>query len=304
MNSKSLSVAEGRGSSQMRSVGSHYGTVGERITQLPPLEVDRYYYPLADRSVLKDLSNVPDGDEPSALGFVRKWGFLGPLPERWLDLWRRGEPLPGDTLVYLWQHARQVRLVLRLARCIEQQDDARLEMLLSETFQPGKIDAPEKEQIFDIIDVDGEVSSANRRKWQLLESNETGGFRTVVTSQVDEDRLVAHDIVVRILDANLGSVRLGVKQSTHGQSPGLNLVRSSKFDSLAAAIYLLLTEVVEARRRFLECAYPRCGKLFEQTHGRQRYCPSEDSTQGESLCSIRHRQQTYREKHRGGRSSA
>jgi len=225
-------------------------------------ETTRFYAPAAHSELLNAFSRLHDGTEEDILRFVGSYGLLGfwELTARNAQEPRR----PGDPLRWIIQHAHTIRLVMDLWRLLQDGDEVELRRALAELSRP-------------VTTVEFAAGPLVKRQPFLL--------GTVLRGPAPF--ALARDIVRTILNDNLAGI--GPTLSERDQCLRL----SFSFRALIDILYYQLATAVTGGR-LQRCAAQGCSGLFVQHDPRQRFCPPWFDQKGESLCSLRERQRTWR----------
>ena len=277
------------GSLRMWRVNKRYELEGDHLIML---------HPFARPEVVNKLAEVGEGNREAALGFVREWGFLGrhkPPP----DYHERGK-LQGDSLDFIWKHSTQVKLVVRLLALLRRGPKSltrltpdQLRDLMIRTHsgtRPGEWIGGD---VYQYIDSARAIHLSPHFDYAFLSQTDRGDLDAAIEPhqgyhQALSAFLLARNLVRNVINANTESLRPVLIEENDG---GRNLTRTFHFDSLITVIYGHLADMAVGQRRYVVCE--GCGKFFEQTHGRQKFCPSPTGG-GESLCAQQARQRRHR----------
>lgn len=282
-------------STQAATVWRRYEIESGSLRRAGPRDVARYYFPMAAPSIIRDLRRLEPGDAAGALAFARLWGLLG-FHNLGSGLRREREPL-----LWLWAHAKGVRLVLTLAELLKSfASDREISLFLRTERRPAiDEDTDLIQEANDLMrrGTDADFAAAAALAPALF------GPSTNTSSQVEDaeliygagDRLrwtvwparsvtwrnVAERVIETIVNANL----------VHGPNLVLRYVDDGSavlnrgFKAVLPVVYQHVAEVIAGPFRICE----HCGTPFKPSHGRQRFCPPEDQTKGESRCALNYR---------------
>lgn len=248
----------------------------------------RNYMPMARPELPAELAKV--STEREVLTFVERYGLLG-YTQAWrleeaagmATLYSGGEQAkqpsaPGDPVGWVIAHAQTVKLLLDLIGSLDKEAALReqIESLTVERTQSGGT------HISNVI-----VTRVARRGYLRPSQMEM---------RPTPPREAALWIISHVLDRNLTGVsrELVVEYHDDGQRGFTSLFT---FCNLMDCVYWHLADAVVGGwvRR---CAYPRCGAFFVAKSKRTKYCPPPIGNQSVSPCMNRHKQQSYRDRHR------
>ncbi len=234
----------------------------------------RRYDPLARQEVVSEYAKLHEGDEAAVVQFANTWGLLG-----WtgLAIESVASGVTGDRLPWLWGHARNVRLVLKLLYYLQKSDTEGLAQFLDSYRAPGVIPGADEGPLITIERPDG-----------LQVSNRFGWGEPVQRVAP----LVAEEIIAAVVNNNL-----------RGQVIDTVLTRPLRVipdcPALLIAVYWHLARAIAGDHSLARCQ--ECGAPFVMTDSRQRFCPRPTqmkSTAG-STCGARDRKRRQRRKKRG-----
>lgn len=226
------------------------------------------YYPIVHKTIPSELSKIPAGDERAILHFAEAYGHLG-----YDQLVNSEKARNGDPVVWIWAHARLIRLCLELADGVYRRDKRKLFKSLGDFQQSGinpkQVSQPVPEK---------ELS------WCLI-------FRDIPLSEASIIP-VAEQMLLEIVNRNIRGVQRVV--SWHGNRKG----PFYQFRSLIEVAYWHLADVIESGV-VKQCQAEGCGFYFIQTDGRQRFCPPRFDPYSpkrftESPCAVRERIKRFR----------
>ena len=248
-----------------------YDTYSIEDGQLKARGPRTFYPPMARPELPFELANVGDGDEQAALAFVRKWGLLGQ------ELRRPPEERTGtEDLAFIWRHASTALNVLELHRGLLAEDDLMLRAAVEtvalreyslEEMYPGDAVVQEPADPGDYWD---------DQTWGRWSTPSTGHiFPVSLTDLLERPGKTAHLYIWDLLSDHYPRVtptlrwRLDSPESEL-RKPSFELVFT--YHSLLGALYLHLIEMVGGRHTDIgRCE--ECGRMFERTDRRQRFCP-------------------------------
>lgn len=229
----------------------------------------RTYDPLAHQEVISEYAKLNEGDEAAVVQFARTWGLLG-----WKELTIEAmvSPVNGDRLPWLWGHARNVRLVLRLYHYLQKSDTKGLSQFLDSHRAPSLNPDEEDGPLISIELPDG-LQGQQRFSW--------GEPATRVAPRV------AEEIIAAVINNNL-------QGRTHDTVLTRPLRLIPDCPALLIAVYQHLARVVAEDRVLARCQ--ECSALFVVTDRRQKYCPPSPDWKGRtgSLCGARDRKRRQR----------
>lgn len=264
----------------------------------------RLYFPVNYRQLPFELAKVKENNLDDALEFVRAWGLLTARRASQADMtFAYGTP-PW----YVWGHARNIRIVLSLYESLSQSDPRALIQTVSDV-----TNVEEEESVFLKTQTSFGRSAGDRGlftvTWKKMSGSED--LKSGLTPSTDFFPLTSESsasLATRIID---DLVNENLKELRHylacppgdASPPPWELTLS--WGQLTDIVYWHLANVLAARNPFLRCLY--CKNLFEQTHGRQQFCPPPQTSRGlvkgghlkraQSLCALRYRYNKYRTKH-------
>lgn len=225
--------------------------------------LSRLYAPTTHSELPNVLAKLHAGAEEDVLRFVGSYGLLG-----FFEIASQGAKEPsryGDPLPWVRQHAKTVRLIMNLWRLLQNEDELGLQAELAALGTPPIVRFAAGEKII-------------RSTFMLgAECPEPWPFALA--------RLIVRSIINRNL-AGIGPVLSEIRTE---------LQLGFSFRSLLDVIYYQLAKAVTGGQ-MQRCAAKDCGGLFIQQDPRQRFCPLWLGVKGESLCSLRERQRTWRER--------
>lgn len=236
----------------------------------PPKDMlSRLYAPTTHGELPNVLAKLHAGTDEDVLRFVRSYGLLG-----FYELASENGEEPhslGDPLPWLTQHAKTVRLIMNLWRLVQDADEGGLRREL------GKHALLKSGSPIVSFAVGPKVT---RKRFILGAAHPK-----------PEIFALTRDIVRSMINWNLAGIGPVLAEA----ETGLQIMFS--FRSLLDVIYYQLATAVSGGR-MQRCAAKDCGGLFIQHDPRQRFCPLWLGVQGESPCSLRERQRTYRVRQR------
>ena len=217
-------------------------------------EAKRRYVPMANEKLPNVIAKLTPGKDKDVLEFARTYGHLG-----YQTMSGEGSSYPwcgGDPLAWIWAHAQTIDLCLRLTHFLQEPPDVYgLKAYLSSDAFPAQIARR------------GEVSLLRwSPDWSAIE---LARFlrRTIINANIIEVR--------RTLDDIDGKDRTAFT-----------------FSALVEVAYWHLANAVDGGV-VKRCENEKCGAVFIQTDGRQRFCPPRYG-QKESACAIHQRVKRYR----------
>jgi hypothetical protein len=217
-------------------------------------EAKRKYAPIANEKLPNIIAKLTPGNDEDVLEFARTYGHLG-----YQTMSGEGSSYPwcgGDPLEWIWVHAQTIDLCLRLTHFLQEPTDVYgLENYLSSSSFPV------------LIARRGEVSALRWLPgWSAID---LARFmrRTIINANIVEVR--------RTLDDIDGKDRMAFT-----------------FSALVEVAYWHLANAVDGGV-VKRCDNEKCGAVFIQTDGRQRFCPPRFG-QKESSCAIHQRVKRHR----------
>lgn len=239
----------------------HEGLI-EPVPQLVPPA--RVYAPITHSELPNVLAKLHDGTDDDVLRFVGSYGLLGfsELASRDTEKTQRH----GDPLRWVRQHALNVRLIMSLWKLVQDADEGGLQRELAELSGPHVT-----------VRLAAGATITRKRFMLGVAHPEPGPFA------------LARLIVLSLINPNLAGIGPVLSEAGTGIQLGFT------FRALLEVIYYQLAKAITGRR-MERCAAKDCGGLFIQQDPRQRFCPLWLGVKGESLCSLRERQRTWRER--------
>jgi hypothetical protein len=217
-------------------------------------EAKRKYAPIANEKLPNIIAKLTPGNEEDVLEFARTYGHLG-----YQTMSGEGSSYPwcgGDPLAWIWVHAQTIDLCLRLTYFLQEPTNIyELEAYLSSFTRPIQI----------------------ARRGQVGE-----WIRLTDWSAVDWARFMRRTII----NANIAEVR-----RTLDDIDGKDCMAFT-FSALVEVAYWHLANAVDGGV-VKRCENEKCGAVFIQTDGRQRFCPARFG-QKESACAVHQRVKRYR----------
>lgn len=279
--------AERRRSNQVQSVFGEYQVIDGRILAASEDEV-RWYFPLAARSIARDLARVSVGSEEEALGFTARWGLLG-----FTRLASRMQP-EGDPIAWTWAHARNFQIAMRL-RSLRGDDEALADYLSSiRAVRNASYLVLKANELL----ADGDLSALQRATPALFESGPPQKLFRYVFAKSDKiggiglpGRYTPSQVASALLRSIINPHVRGVYEQI--ETSGQTTTWGRSFDAVINAAYRRLAEIVIAEQS-RECQF--CDALFTPTDRRQRFCPREPWREppGESTCALNYRTRKLR----------
>ena len=236
----------------------------------------RFYNPLGSPELPGRLADVEDGDEDSALAFVQRWGLLG-FSELYTSQATAQQRAKfeadfgewGDPLGWIWAHARNARILVKLISLLKGGDPepitGYLDRLMAETPPP----------------LQGSM---------LTYASGTSTSRAMGFGQaIDGPLQAAASIVRNIINENVVK-HVSPQLVIYNKETG-GMARSHTASALLPVIYTHLMEAAIGAKGYYQCAYRNCQRWWPVNHERRgprsQYCPPEVG--GESLCSRKER---------------
>lgn len=247
-----------------------------------------YFYHASISHLPNIFGKINPIKENEILKFVSRYGALGreDLPQRskialektsketnsQIDpkfLWRRTkyvDEFAPESLEWIQQHIKTVRLVLELLTCIQEEDEKKIIKLIQNAE----------------IDVEASPIKRQVRLAALGEIINVGYFRLEI-----EPMFSAVDLVKRVLNENVKSIsRTMVFDEGQFKSYFVN-------NTLIEIIYWQLANIAEGGE-LKRCAH--CNTPFLSTRTDQKFCSYDPVFEKESRCALAHRQKQYRER--------
>ncbi len=235
-----------------------------------------FYYPFESPELPGRLADVEDGDEDSALAFVQRWGLLG-FSELYTSQATAQQRAKfeadfgewGDPLDWIWAHARNARILVKLISLLKGGDlepiTGYLDRLMAETPPP--------------------LQGSMLTYASGTSTSMAMGFGQAIDGPIQ----AAASIVRNIINANVVK-HVSPQLAIYDRETG-GMARSHTASALLPVIYTHLMEAEIGTRGYYQCAYRNCQRWWpvnQQRRGpRSQYCPPEIS--GESLCSRKER---------------
>ncbi len=247
------------------------------------------------------------------LAFVRTYGLPGQglaltATERLLTTTRRdqwtelGASLDasrsldeGDSVPWVYAHARTVALIIALHRALSRESDPAALTRILDKFGTGDVRAT---SLRIPAGVRGLTVEFTKERYSEFLTRLTVGRdpRRVARSRAARDESLAVALIVELMNLNVEGIRLELTAS------GTSLKQRFRPPNLMASIYLLLAQSLLGNK-VRECHNPRCGMMFIATDERMLYCPPPLGVKGVSPCMNRHKVRRARDKRSKSRGS-
>jgi hypothetical protein len=210
------------------------------------------YQPIFYPQVLTEFAKLREDDDAALRRFSQRWGLFNPIPAERPDL---HEPAPPVSKRLIWQHARNIALVLKLRQWLQAERRDGLADLLIGT--AGPITSDRTELFYGVAD-----------RTERIEID------------LSNQERAAQEIIAAILNDNLAATRDGITRWVRTGS----LLVETRATELSSAIYYLVSRL---HSRLDNCRL--CHHIFVVTDERQKYCPPPSREYSKSVCGARAR---------------
>lgn len=290
-----------------------------RIDLPKPSQIVKSYLPMLRLELPFEFSKLAHSSEDAVLKFVRNYGLLGyrnaafttvevfstrvlteildreererqKLPPRELDFDFRRLFHPyvnaGDPVSWVLSHAETVKFVLDLSEALK--DRHQLKVQLERLTVQSEDTRTHVEYRF-----------ARRGSLHAIQC-QAGRKPLKAFQEAEDDFVLAREIIAHIINANLSggvsrALTVDFDRRREGQNRKPTLLSVFQAESLIDCIYWHLADAI-AGETIRRCLF--CGRFFNATTGKRRYCPPPMGYEGDGPCAQNDRARRKRDRDR------